>query len=68
MAKALPAVALVGCVVKTNTEAAPTLTVNELLSPSVKPLAVALRVKLPAWSIRKPLPVIVPLPAPVPMS
>ena len=45
------------------------LTANELLSPSVSPLdTVALNVTFPAVSIRNPLPVIVPLPALVPMS
>jgi hypothetical protein len=64
-----PAVAPAGWVVKASVLAAAGLTVNELLSPSVRPEAtVALRVKLVAWSISRPLPVIVPFPAPVPMS
>jgi hypothetical protein len=63
-----PAVAPAGWAVKTSVEADAGLTVNEVLSPSVRPLAtVALNVKLVAWSISSPLPVIVPLPEPVPM-
>ena len=68
VAKAVPAVAVDnGSWVITNWLAAAGLTVNEPLFPVVKLVAVALRVKLPAWLISRPLPVIVPSPPLVPM-
>src|SRR5205085_10317465 len=67
--KADPAVAAEGWVVNTSFYAAAGLTVHELLSvPTRRSSDLAERVKLNAWSMRRPLPVMTPAPAPVPMS
>src|SRR5262245_2992515 len=67
---AAPAVAVVGgWVAITSLAAAAAFTVNELLIPSLRPLALAVNcLLLPAESISRLLKAAVPLPAPVPMS